>query len=171
MTSLQRTARPQVWPKEYYFMLVNGRARSQTSGIMKNLPGKLKLVALTAIGVVVMLIIQACAPFTLKLDHGLFALIITCPQQIQSVDKFEAALKRIQHRGVTYDFHLVPESGTPKDYHYESRIAIKTDRVITTELTKNLSREELTAIGSSLTHHVYSPSAEDIAIVLDQIKK
>jgi hypothetical protein len=67
------------WSKEYYFMLVNGRARSQTSVIMKNLPAKLKLAALMATGVVVMLIIQACAPFTVKLDHGLFALIITCP--------------------------------------------------------------------------------------------
>ena len=152
-------------------MLVNGRARSQTSVIMKNLPAKLKLAALMAIGVVVMLIVQACAPFTVKLDHGLFALIITCPQQILSVNKFEAALTRIQHPGVTYDFHLVPNTGEPKDYHYKSPIAIKTDRVITTELTKNLSSEELTAIGSSLTHHVYSPSAEDIAIVLDQIKK
>ena len=159
------------WSKEYYFMLVNGRARSQTSVIMKNLPAKLKLAALMAIGVVVMLIVQACAPFTLKLDHGLFALIITCPQQIVNQTAFEKALTSIQKRGVSYDFHLVPESGEPKDYHYKSPIAIKTDRVVITELAKSLSKDELTPIGSSLTHHVYTPNAADIATVLDQIKK
>jgi len=170
MTSLQRTARPQVWPKEYYFMLVNGRARSQTSVIMKNLPGKLKLAALTAIGIVVMLIIQACAPFALKLDHGLFGLIINCPQQIKSVAAFEAALNTLSKSAV-YDFHLVRDNGTHKDYRRGSMLTIKTDRVITTELAKSLSSDEFTAIGSSITHHVYSPNATDISIVLNQIKK
>jgi hypothetical protein len=170
MTSLQRTARPQVWPKEYYFMLVNERVRSQTSIIMKNLPGKLKLVVLTAIGIVAMLVIQACAPFILKVDHGIFALIIKCPQEIKSVAAFEEALKHLSKSAI-YDFRLVLDNGTPKDYRRGSRLTIKTDRVITTELAKSLSSDEFTAIGSSITHHVYSPNATDIAIVLDQIKK
>jgi hypothetical protein len=170
MTSLQRTARPQVWPNEYFFMLVNGRAWSQTSVIMKNLPGKLKLVALTAIGVVVILVSQACAPFILNVDHGIFALIIKCRQQIRSEAAFEAALNTLSKSAI-YDIHLVRDDGTSKDYRRGSRLTIKTDRVITTELAKSLSSDEFTAIGSSITYHVYSPNATDIAIVLNQIKK
>jgi hypothetical protein len=151
-------------------MLVNERVRSQTSIIMKNLPGKLKLAALTVIGVVLILIIQACAPFILKVDDGLFALIIKCPQQIKSVAAFEAALNTLSKSAI-YDIHLVRDDGTSKDYRRGSRLTIKTDRVITTELAKSLSSDEFTAIGSSITHHVYSPNATDISIVLNQIKK
>jgi hypothetical protein len=151
-------------------MLVNGRARSQTSVIMKNLPGILKLAALMVIGVVLILTIQACAPFTLNVDHGLFGLIIKCPQQIKSVAAFEAALNTLSKSAI-YEFHLVLDNGTHKDYRRGSMLTIKTDRVITTELTKNLSNDEFTAIGSSFTHHVYSPNATDISIVLNQIKK
>jgi hypothetical protein len=150
-------------------MLVNGRVRSQTSIIMKNLPGKLNLAVLTAIGVVVMLVIQACAPFILNVDHGIFALIIKCPQQIKGEKAFEKALTKLDTRAV-YDFHLVRKDGSFRDFRQGSRLTIKTDRVITTELAKSLSSEEFTAIGSSLTHHVYSPDAKDISIVLDQIK-
>jgi hypothetical protein len=170
MASLQRPTWPQVWPKEYYFMLVNGQARSQTSVIMKNLPGKLKLVVLTAIGVVVMLVIQACAPFILNVDHGIFALTIKCPQQIKGVAAFEEALNTLSKSAI-YDIHLVRDDGTSKDYRRGSRLTIKTDRVITTELAKSLSTDEFTAIGSSITYHVYSPNATDISIVLNQIKK
>ena len=155
-------------------MLVNGRARSQTSVIMKNLPAKLKLLALTAIGGVVMLIIQACAcaPF---IDYGVFGLIIERPLQIKNGKEaeFKAALDKLSE-GAVYDFHLVPENGSFRDFRKGSRLTIKTDRVITTELAKSLSSNEFTAIGSSLTHHVYSPNDEDILIVvnvLNQIKK
>ena len=137
---------------------------------MKNLPGKLKLAALTAIGVVVMLFIQACAPFILKVDDGIFALIIKCRQQIKDEKAFKAALNTLSESAV-YEIHLVRDNGTSKDYHRGSKLTIKTDRVITTELAKSLSSDEFTAIGSSITYHVHSPNATDIAIVLNQIKK
>jgi hypothetical protein len=69
------------------------------------------------------------------------------------------------------EFHLILDNCEHKDYRRGSMMAIKTDRVITTELAKNLSNGEFTAIGSSFTHHVYSPNATDISIVLNQIKK
>lgn len=151
-------------------MLVNGRARSQTSVTMKNLPGKLKLVALAAIGVVVMLIIQACAPFILKVDHGVFALLIKYPQQIKGEKAFKDALDSLSKSAI-YEFHLVRPDGSSRDFRHGSRLSIKTDRVITTELAKSLSSDEFTAIGSSLTYHLYSPNATDLSIVLNQIKK
>jgi hypothetical protein len=125
---------------------------------------------LTAIGTVVILTIQACAPLIVKAEHGIFALIIKCPQQIESERKFVAALKHLSTSAI-YDFHLVRKNGSFRDIRHGSTLTIKTDRVITTELTQSLSNDEFTAIGSSITHHLYSPKAKDISIVLNQIKK
>ncbi len=122
--------------------------------------------ALAAIGVVVMLIIQACAPLIVKVDHGIFALLIKYPQQIRSEAEFAAAVSTLSKRAV-YDIHLVRDNNSFRDFRRGSRLSIKTDRVITTELAKSLSSDEFTAIGSSITYHVYSPSATDISIVLN----
>jgi len=135
---------------------------------MKNFPGIVKVSVLTAIAVMVILIIQACCMF--EINNGKFALIIRWPRQIKSEEAFAAALKRLSPSAI-YEFRLVRDDGKSRDFRRGSKMSIKTDRVITTELAKSLSNDEFTPIGSSITHHLYTPDAEDIAIVLNQIKK
>jgi hypothetical protein len=123
--------------------------------------------------ITIILTIQACAPLSLEIVPGAYRLVISFPQQLKHGESaFANALKGLNHhRGVSYDFHLVRNDGTTRDFHHQSKIAIKTDRVITTELARSLSQGEFTPIGSSITHHLNSPQAADIATVLDQIKK
>ena len=122
--------------------------------------------------ITIVVIIQACAPLSLEIVPGADRLVVSVPQQLKKGETaFANALKGLKHPGVSYDFHLVRNDGTTRDFHYQSKIAIKTDRVITTELAKSLSQGEFTPIGSSITHHLNSPQAADIATVLDQIKK
>ena len=94
--------------------------------------------------ITIILTIQACAPLSLEIVPGAYRLVISFPQQLANGETaFAKALKSIQHSGVSYDFHLVRNDGTTKDFHYQSKIAIKTDRVITTELAKSLSQGEI----------------------------
>jgi hypothetical protein len=135
---------------------------------MKNFPGIVKVSVLTAIAVMVILTIQACCMF--EIDNGMFALIIRWPQQIKSETAFTAALTHVSKSAI-YEFHLVRNDGKSKDFRRGSKVSIKTDRVITTELAKSLSNDELTPIGSNITHHLYSPDAQDIALILNALKK
>jgi hypothetical protein len=136
---------------------------------MKRVPGIWKVFGSMA---AITIILQACAPLSLEIVPGAYRLVISFRQQIKNETAFANALKGLNHhKGVSYDFHLVRNNGTTRDFHHESKIAIKTDRVITTELAKSLSQGEFTPIGSSITHHLNSPQAADIATVLDQIQK
>ena len=138
---------------------------------MSKLPGIWKVLGPMAAGIII-LTIQACAPFS-HVGQSAFSLVISVPQQLKNGEAaFGTVLEKLKtHPGVSYDFHLVRNDGRSKDFKHESKIAIKTDRVITTELAKSLSQGEFTPIGSSITHHFNSPQAADIATVLDQIKK
>src|SRR5437879_726090 len=111
--------------------------------------------------ITIILTIQACAPLNLEILPGAYRLVVSFPQQLKYGEAaFANALERLNHHtGVSYDFRLVHKDGTPRDFHHESKIAIKTDRVITTELAKSLSQGEFTPIGSSITHHLNSPQA------------
>ena len=152
-------------------MLANGLALSQTGG-MKKVP-RIWKASIAAIAII--LIIQACAPLSLEIvPPGLYRLVVSAPQQLAYGETaFAKALKSIQRPNVSYDFHLVRNDGTTRDFRYESKskMGIKTDRVITTELAKSLSQGEYTPIGSSFTHYLNSPQAADIAVVLGQIQK
>jgi hypothetical protein len=152
-------------------VLANRLAPSQTGGIMKRVPGIWKAFGPMA-AIIIILTIEACAPLSLEIVPGAYRLVISFPQQLAKGEPaFKHALTSIQHSGVSYDFHLIRDDHTTDDFHYKSKIAIKTDRVITTELAKSLSQGEFTPIGSSVTHHLNSPQAADIATILDQIKK
>jgi hypothetical protein len=137
---------------------------------MKNLPGIVKVSVLTAIAVMVFFTIQACAPFMVKLEHATFALIITFPQQVTSKEKFKKALSNLSPKA-SYHFHFVPEQGPSEDFDHQPKMTIKTDRVIKTELATSLSKDEFTAIGSNITHHLYSPDATDVGKILNELKK
>ena len=152
-------------------MLANRLALSQTGGIMRRVPGIWKAFGSMA-AITIILTIQACAPFTHE-GQAAFSLVISVPQQLKNGEAaFAAVLEKLKtHPGVSFDFHLVHNDGRSRDFRHTSKIAIQTDRVITTELAKSLSQGEFTPIGSSITHHFNSPQAADIATVLDQIKK
>jgi hypothetical protein len=138
---------------------------------MKNFPGIVKVSGLIAMAIVVILIAQACCPFNFGIKNGiLFGLLIKYPQQIVSEAKFAAAVGNLSAAAI-YDIHLVRDDGTFRDFRRGSKMSIKTDRVITTELAKSVSNDEFTPIGSSISHHLYSPDPKDIAIVLNQIEK
>jgi hypothetical protein len=136
---------------------------------MKDVPGSLKAVVLMALIALAFLAIQACAPF-IQTGHGALGLIIIFPQKIVSENALATALASINNTA-EYDIRLVRDDGTTRPFRNTPKIPVRTDRVKTTELRKSLSNEELTAIGSSITHHLYSSRASDIAVVLDQIKK
>ena len=149
-------------------MLANGLALRQTGG-MKKIP-RIWKASIAAIAII--LTIQACVPISVELLPAAYRLVISFPQQLKNDDEnaFANALTSIQHAGVSYDFHLRRKNDTTRDFHYQSKIAIKTDRVITTELGKSLSQGGYTPIGSSVTHHLNTPQPADIAIVLDRIQ-
>jgi hypothetical protein len=125
--------------------------------------------ALSAIAVGIVLALQACAPF-IDLSKGRFGLVIKFPHEILGQASFVEALKKVQHQGVSYEFHLVTDKGQHSDYEYGPKVTLKTDNVTVTELAQSLRKDGLTPIGSSLTHHIYSADAADIGIILGQIK-
>jgi len=153
------------------FVLANRLAPSQTGSIMKRVPRIWKAFGPTA-AIIIILTIQACAPFT-YIGQTAFTLVISAPQQLAHGEAaFGKVLEKLKtHPGVSYDFHLVRNNGRSRDFRHTAKIAIKTDRVVTTELAKSLSQGEFTPIGSSITHHFNSPQAADIETVLDQIQK
>ncbi len=118
--------------------------------------------------ILVVFIIQACAPF-IDIGHGKFGLVIKSPVPIVSQKALEKALAMVRHHGVRYQFHLVLDNAEPQDYNYGPKMAIKTDQVVVTELAQSLSKDGLTPIGSSLSHHLYSVDPTDIATVLNAI--
>lgn len=136
---------------------------------MKTFP-RTRVFVLIASVILVIFIVQACAPF-IDIGHGRFGLVIKCPVKIVSRKAFEHALAIIKkHPGVSYHFELVLDNGEEVPYNHQSKMAINTDKVFVTELAQSRSKDELTPIGSSLSHHVYSPNATDIALVLGAIK-
>jgi hypothetical protein len=120
---------------------------------------------------VVILIIQACAPFGLSIENHLYHLFIKENHQLTGSEaNFAHALTKLSPLAV-YDFHLIRNDGSSRDFRSRrSKVSIKTDKVITTELASSLSNDEFTPIGSNITHQLYTPSPQDIATVLDQIK-
>jgi hypothetical protein len=140
---------------------------------MKKIHRTRAVIALTAVAVVILLAIQACVPFGFRnLHQGMFGLVIKVAQKIKDKSKFEKALSRVQHDGVSYHFELVlNDKEKPIPYDYGPKVVIKTDRVFITELAQSLSKDELTPIGASLTHHLYSTDSKDITTILNEIQK
>jgi hypothetical protein len=136
---------------------------------MKTLYGTPKLVILAAIGALAILIFQACetTPPGAKRQFGLE---IKEPFHLRNPVAFIRALRTLSKHAF-WEFHIVYDNGKSEDFHSDSKLSIKTDKVTMSEIAKKTSAGELTAIGSNLTQRVYSQSLEDIQIVLDQLKK
>ena len=137
-----------------YFVLAKESARDQTDGIMKNFPGT-RIYVFIATAIITIFLIQACAQFNLTLEHGIFGLEILRPVPIKNEKMLAKALALLRKPGVNDHFHLVRDDYTVRDFDFDSGVAIKTDRVIMTDLAQSLSKNGLTPIGSSLTHRGY----------------
>jgi hypothetical protein len=135
---------------------------------MKTSPGILK-VFVPMVAIAVMLLNQSCCQFALTIGHGVYGIIIRRPVPIISEAALAAVLDALKKPGVKYHFHLVRNDGSHRDFDFESSVTIKTDRVIMTELAQNLSKDGLTPIGSSLTHHGSFTRAADVVAILNQV--
>jgi hypothetical protein len=137
---------------------------------MKNFPGIWKAVVPISFVVAVTVLIQACA--LIVIEKGRFEIIFKSPQPLISKKSFEVALGKLQHlRGINYEFNAVYDNGERKHYKFDSPLPLKTKKVTVTEIGRSLSKDELTPIGTSITHHLYTPNATDVAILLAEIKK
>ena len=103
-----------------------------------------------ATAILVIFIIQACAPF-IDIGHGQFGLVIKSPVRVLSQKALENALAIVQkHPGVSYHFELVLDDGTRlPPYDHEPKVAIHTDKIFVTELAQSLSKDGLTPIGAA----------------------
>jgi hypothetical protein len=124
-------------------VLAKKSARDQTDGIMKSFPGT-RIYVLIATAIIAIFLIQACAQFDLTLEHGVFGLNIRRPVPIKDENMLAKALAFLKKPGVTYHFHLLRDNGTVRDFDFDSGVAIKTDRVIMTDLAQSLSKNGLT---------------------------
>jgi hypothetical protein len=136
---------------------------------MKTLSGTSKLMALAAIVVLVILAFQACETIVPG-GKRQFGLEINQPFHLRHPVAFIRALGTLSKRAF-WEFHLVYDDGTSKDFHGGSKLSIKTDKVTMSEVAKSASAGELTAIGSHVTQRVYSESLKDIQTVVDALKK
>jgi hypothetical protein len=136
---------------------------------MKTLSGTSKLAVLAAIVFLVILAFQACETTSPGTERQ-FGLEINEPFHLHNPMAFIKALRTLSKRA-SWQFRIVHDNGSFEDFHSSSKLSIKTDKVTMSEIAKSASAGELTAIGSHVTHRVYSKSLKDIQIVLDALKK
>jgi hypothetical protein len=138
----------------------------QTGLTMKTPSATPKLVAMAAIAVLTILAFQACetiAPgtrFGLEIREGF---------RLRSIPRF-LRMAHTLSRSAFWEFHVVYEDGTSKDFRSGSPLNIKTDKVTMFEVPKSTTGE-FTAIGANVTQRVYSNSITDIDRVLEELKK
>ena len=115
--------------------------------------------------------IQACASqFGLSLEHGVFALIIRSPVPIVDEKLLGKVLENLKKPNISYEFHLVRDNGSFRDFRWGVLPKIATNNVVMIEVARISTADGLTPIGSSLTHRLYTTDPDDIAKVLGQVK-
>jgi hypothetical protein len=125
-----------------------------------------KLVAMAAIAILTILAFQACetvAPGTR------FGLEIRESFRLSRIGGFLKMLHTLS-RSAFWEFHVVYDDGTSKDFRSGSPLNIKTDKVTMFEVPKSTTGE-FTAIGANVTQRVYSNSITDIDKVVKELKK
>ena len=150
-------------------MLETKARLSQTGLTMKTLSGTTKLAVLAAIVFLVILAFQACETTSPGAQRQ-FGLEIKEPFHLHNPAAFIKALGTLSSQAF-WEFRIVHDNGKSEDFHSSSKLTIKTDKVTMSEIAKSGSGAELTAIGSHVTHRVYSQNLKDIQIVLDALKK
>jgi hypothetical protein len=145
--------------------------RQSTNIGMKRPTGLLSFVTVAVAGFAVVLAVQACCMFKPNAGHTTFLLEISKPHLLKDPDprKFAELLLTLSKSAI-YDFHLVCDDGKAKDFRHGSKLSIKTDRIIKSELAEKESSGQLIPIGSSATHHLYSDDSKDIKIIANALK-
>jgi hypothetical protein len=133
---------------------------------MKSLSGAPKLVAMAAIAALMILAFHACTTFA---PGTRFGLEIRESFHLSSIPGFLKMLHTLS-RSAAWEFHVVYDNGTSKDFRSGSPLNIKTDKVTMFEVPKSTTGE-FTAIGAHVTQRVYSNSITDIDKVVEELKK
>ena len=82
---------------------------------------------------------------------------------------FIKALRTLS-KSAFWEFRIVHDNGKSEEFHSASKLNIKTDKVTMSEIAKDRSAGEFTAIGSHDTACLFR-ERHDIQIVLDALKK
>jgi hypothetical protein len=134
---------------------------------MKTPLGTSKLVATAAIAVLTIFTFHACVTFA---PGTRFGLEIRETFYLNKPGEFIKALGTLSKSAV-YDFRIARDNAKTEEFRSGSTLNIKTDKVTMFEVPKSTSAGEFTAIGGHVTQRVYSNSANDIQIILDELKK
>jgi hypothetical protein len=134
---------------------------------MKPLSGAPKLVAMAAIAFLTIFAFHACQ--TTIAPGTRFGLEIREGFRLSSIGGFIKMLHTLS-KSAAWEFHVVYDNGTSKDFRSGSPLNIKTDKVTMFEVPKSTTGE-FTAIGANVTQRVYSNSITDIDKVLKELKK
>jgi hypothetical protein len=138
---------------------------------MKRPTGSLSFVTVAVAAFAVVLAVQACSTMKPNPGNTTFLLEISKPHPLKNPDPVAfAQLLLTLSKSAIYDLHLVCDDGRIKDFRRGSKLSIKTDRIIKSELADKESSDQLTPIGSSMTHHLYSNSSKDIQIIANALK-
>jgi hypothetical protein len=137
---------------------------------MKTLSGTSKVMALIAIGIVVILTLRAFGqgkPPTKPYADRKLVLRFTADTEVNEAD-FKNALKVLGED--QYKIHFKHDETHSEDFPPPPGVTIKTDKITTSEVAKNAAGGELTAIGIHVTQQVTSSSATEIYSVLKTVK-
>ena|SRR5712691_7878056 len=142
---------------------------------MKTLSGKLKYVVLAAIVVLAIFTLRAFAAPPCPPDPGpdkaVFILKMIKPVTAKDQDHFKDVLAGLGTK--LYCIHVAHNNGKPDEdivSPNQTKLDIKTDKVMTSETPKSAEGEELTPIGVHVTQLVSSPSKADILTVLNALQ-
>ena len=139
--------------------------------IVKTIPRTSKLIVVAAsLGMVAVLAFQACVIMPPWASKRQFGLEINKPFRLVDLNAFRRAVESLSESAYA-EFRIVFDDGKTEDLLRGSKLSIKTDKVTMFDVPKTSSAEELTAIGSNITHRVYSNNVNDIQKILDELKK
>ena len=132
--------------------------------------GTIQFVVFAAVGVLAILSLKAFAQSTAAEPNTTFFLKIKKTHEVKSEAAFVLALQNVKKNGAIYKIHMVKADNSTQDLSSDAAAGMKTDQVITSQMAKNVSSDEFTAIGVHVTQTVASESPADITTVLDALK-
>jgi hypothetical protein len=140
---------------------------------MKTRAGAIKsgIAAVMAVSLLVGLRVYAEAPASPAPSPDpdrVFILKITQAHEFKQEKAFDDTLDNLSQDAV-YKIRKHSSDGTWQDKQ-SKKVTLKTEQKITSELAKNVSSAEFTAIGVHVTQTVASNSLSDIQKVIDQLK-
>ena len=142
---------------------------------MKNFPGTAKMCAAGGLVVVLVIIVQACAPHFGSGGYGrTFGFEFEQRTELKDPENFCNTIKKSLSSSALYSFEVVFDNGKsenccPASGCIGKDLKVKVDKITTSRMAE-ASASELTAIGSHVTQRIYSNAGDDITLVLAQAK-